>query len=205
MRFFACKLVLVGDEDVGRGVELPEGLGVLMDGGVLNHDHRLLGRPQAAHLHGHGGEDEGLPGPHGVGHDVRFLEVPGNALFLMVAEFDLVGGVGVMIDVRNREFLQDRVVKIPIIYVRQLLPPFFMLLDPLDEFVLDPLLHVPGGGGFLRVENLLGFVVLVFGIVNRSEPEVQGILDEIEGVGPFDPPDIRDLGRCQSPICLWSG
>ena len=35
-------------------------------------------------------------------------------------------------------------------------------------------------------------VVVAF-VVNRRESEVQGVVDEVEGVRPFDAPDILDL------------
>ena len=71
-----------------------------------------------------------------------------------------------------------------VILLHQQIPPLRVLPNPACKGILDGLLLLLGKHRLLLVQDTPLFTILLNGIINAAVPQIQGVLQNLVGVGP---------------------
>ena len=189
--FFAAggfKILLPGDEDVGRGVQPHKFRGPLFRQVVGDYKDGFAAQAQPLALHGGGDHLKGLARAHLMGQEgVAAVQHTGHGVDLMGQQLDLRvhAGKGDMAPVI---LAGPGAVHFLIVLPHQGLPPLGVLPYPVPKSVADQLLLLLGQGSLFSVEYPFFFAVRAFDlIINTHIPQIQRILQNFIGVGPAGP------------------
>ena len=147
------EIVLVGDEQIGVGVEFEEFVAPLIYQMIRHNDHRLGHKAHALGFHDCRNARHRLPSAHHMVKKARaFLYGSPNHIFLMRAQPNIGIGVGklYMTAVVGRRHMR---VKAFVVEPRQADAPFIVLPDPLLERPLDFIRLLHGGSRQIAVNS----------------------------------------------------
>ena len=184
---------LVGDQDIGRRIELQELPRRLREAVPGHGHHRLRDQAEPLLLHDRGGEREGFPGADGVGDIGRAgrENAPDGALLVLVESYD-AGRAGNR-QMRSVEAPRHEVVEPLVVDLREAIGPARVGPDPGLESLLDlgelVLRRLRVGG----VEDALLDAVLDKGVVDLRQRGIERVRDEFAGVAAQRAP-VRGRG-----------
>ena len=176
----AREMLLARDEELGLRIELQEFRAPLLDQMVGHHEHGLLGQPHAAHFHGGGRHGPGLSRADDMGEQrAAALQGAPDRVLLVGSEVMVAqlladhAGQGQM---RAVEFPQADVVEAVVVLAGEPGRTLRVFPDPFAEPVLELLLFLARGDGFLLIDHARAVFALVIG---GRRAAVEGILDEV--------------------------
>ena len=176
------EMVPARDEEPGLGIELQEFRSPLLDQMVGHDEHGLFGKAQTAHFHSGGRHRPGLSRADNMGEQraAALQDAPDRVLLVtgqvMVAQ--RLADHARKGQMRSVECAQAQIVEAVVVLARQARSAFGVLPDPFAEAVLDLLLLLARGDGFLLVDDARAIVPLVIGGRRAS---VESILDKVGG------------------------
>ena len=182
------KILFCCDQDIGRRVQ-PQKLRSPLLGQVVGNDKEaLLAQAQPFGLHRGGHHLKGLARAHLMGQQgVAAVEDVGNGSQLVLPQLN--GGIHAAEgDVAAVILAGAGAVHFLVILADQRLAALRVFPNPVPESVPDGLLLLGGQGGFFGVQHPAFPALRVLdGVVDSHVPQVQGILQNLVGVGASSP------------------
>ena len=183
LSILGLEVLLGGDKNVGRGVELEVFARPLLRQMIGDHKQAFLAQAQPFALLRSRYHLERLPGPHYMGKQgVTAVEDMGNGIDLMRPQCDLridsheIQVAAVILAGANA-------VELLVIQLSQLLPAFRIAPYPIGKGLLDKLLLALGDSRLFLVEHSRFLAVSVLDVVEDSYiTEVQGFLHDLIAV-----------------------
>ena len=180
------KVPLGCHQDIGGGIKAQELRSPLLHQMIGDGKQRLAAQPQPLALHGGGHHFKGLARAYLMGQEgIAAVEDVGHSVELVFPQLDLrvhaakhdmpavvlpgAGGVEQVIVLAHQDMAALGV------------PP-----EPVPEGVLDGLLLLLGQGGLLLIQHpALCSAWLLDGVIDAHIPQIQRVLQDVVGVGPF--------------------
>jgi len=107
----------------------------------------------------------------------------GNRIALMLSQIDLRVHTDKM-DMASVILAGPGTIEQLVILLHQQIPPLRVLPNPACKGILDGLLLLLGKHRLLLVQDTPLFTILLNGIINAAVPQIQGVLQNLVGVGP---------------------
>ena len=152
---------------------------------VGHHEQAFLTQAQTLGFHCRSCHLKTFAGTHLVGEQgVPTIKHMSNCIALMFLQIDLRVHTDKM-DMASVILAGPGTIEQLVILLHQQIPPLRVLPNPACKGILDGLLLLLGKHRLLLVQDTPLFTILLNGIINAAVPQIQGVLQNLVGVGPM--------------------